>query len=322
MSATKSEAFSPLDEVRGEFTPYAYFQNEADRDALVAAYGAGLHILAAGEPGGGKTTIAKGLAQTGEMSFGRLQGDPMNTTRHVLGTRIWDQATGKYEFIEGPIFNNVLLLDEANRNTGPTQAAFIQGMQEKEVTTMDQVTRPLPRFFRVIATQNFADDTEGINLMTDANVDRFGFFIDLSKPYDENDALKVKIAKDKWEETGGPSAVVDEETMIAAEEAIRQIERSADPDRVRHAQFLVRAVREHGAVDEKASILDMGRPFLQMLQLASGLCALEGTVTLQEDHINRAAPYILPHRTKLTFSELRNGTTPQDVIAEVVKLYS
>jgi MoxR-like ATPase len=322
MSGEKTQAYRVLDLVRSEITPFTYFPNETDRDALVAGIASGLHPLLNGEPGGGKTSIAKALAQSMDVSFGRHQGDPRSDTRHILGTRIFDQETNSYRFLEGPIFNNILLADEANRDNPGTQAAYIEAMQEKQVTTMDGVKRPLPDFFRVIATQNYADETEGINLLTDANTDRFGFLLDLSKPYDEEDLLKVKLIRDKWQLTGGPSAVVNEKDMVAAERAIMSIEQDADPDRTRHAQFLVMSVRNHPDVDANESILNKARPTLQMLQLACGLCALENSVTLQESQINTAAPYVLGHRTRLTNSAIQEGKTPASVIAEVVANYA
>jgi MoxR-like ATPase len=315
--AHTNEAYQVLNVVEANITPYTHFSNELDREMVVGAAVAGEHILFTGTPGGGKTTIAKAIASSLDLSFARFQGDPMSTTKHVIGSRIYNAATSEIDFHEGPIFSDIFLADEFNRNSGQTQAAVIEAMQEGQVTPPLMETRSLSDNFLVIATQNKQDKTDGINLLTQANQDRFSLSVDLSKPYNENDLRIVSAAADKWED-GAPSPVVGSVELAIAKNALKTIRRTADADRLRHAQWLVMSVREHPLVDRRETILDMARPALKLMRMAAISAAHRDSAILEEVDINRTARYVLGHRIEPTLKAMKDGYTSQSLVDEII----
>ncbi len=321
--AHSNEAFSVLDQIRSNITPYTYFPSEETREAYVAAVGSGMHIMLEAVPGVGKTTLAKAMSRSLNVDFSRIQGSPDMKPVHILGQYDFNPVTGERgAFMRGLIFGNIVLADEFNRTPGPTQAAFMEAMEEGAVTTTRGEKIELPKPFLVIGTQNPHDQSEGTNEVPAANLDRFGVSFSFDKPYEENDAKRINRIDDMWAETGGPSAVADVDDWIRAREAIVNIKKNMDDDRVRHAQFLVSAIRSHGGVDTKESLLNGFRATRAALYLGSAICALRDQVTLEEEHINLAMPHVIRHRLSLTFSEMKNGTTRDDIINEIITQYS
>jgi MoxR-like ATPase len=310
-------AFRVMTDLEANITPYTHFENERDRQVLVESAVTGQHILLGGTPGGGKTTIAKAIASSLDLSVGRFQGDPMATTKHVIGARVYNLATGEYEFHEGPIFSDILLADEFNRNAGQTQSAVIEAMQERQVTPLGLETRQLSPHFLVIATQNAKDKTDGINLLTQANTDRFSTFIDLSKPYEKDEMRKVASAANVWED-GSPEQVAGEEELAIVKDAIKKIRRNADPSRLDHAQDIVMEVRSDARVDRRESLLDMGRPALQMMILAAAAAARRNSSVMEEIDINGAARYVLGHRVEPMPAQIRDGISSQELVDKII----
>jgi MoxR-like ATPase len=159
--------------------------------------------------------------------------------------------------------------------------------------------------FLVIATQNAKDKTDGINLLTQANTDRFSTFIDLSKPYEKDEMRKVASAANVWED-GSPEQVAGEEELAIVKDAIKKIRRNADPSRLDHAQDIVMEVRSDARVDRRESLLDMGRPALQMMILAAAAAARRNSSVMEEIDINGAARYVLGHRVEPMPAQIRN----------------
>ena len=162
--------------------------NEALDLAIVAILCNG-HILIEDVPGIGKTTLAKSLAQSLGCTFKRIQFTPDLTPTDVLGTNIYNQRSGDFDFRPGPIFTQLLLGDEINRATPRTQSALLEAMQERQIT-IDGSTTPLPNPFIVLATQN-PIEMEGTFPLPEAQLDRFMLRISLGYPSELNEGLIV-----------------------------------------------------------------------------------------------------------------------------------
>src|SRR5438067_1619062 len=170
------------------------------------------HVLIEDVPGIGKTTLARALARSLGGSFRRLQCTPDLLPSDVNGVSVFDQRTSQFEFRPGPIFANVLLADEINRATPRTQSAVLEAMQEAQVS-VDGVTRPLPRPFVVLATQNPVE-LEGTFPLPEAQLDRFLIRLGLGYPSEEDEEALVSRGATATAEVLG--AVVSPEEVLAA----------------------------------------------------------------------------------------------------------
>ena len=148
------------------------------------------HLLIEDVPGVGKTSLAKALAQTVGGSFGRVQFTPDLLPTDVLGTSVWNQQAGHFEFRAGPVFNNVVLADEVNRSSPKTQSALLEAMAEAQVTT-DGVTRVLGRPFMVIATQNPLE-YHGTYPLPESQLDRFLLKLSVGYPGRADETLILR----------------------------------------------------------------------------------------------------------------------------------
>ena len=154
-------------------------KSDAIRLVLVALFSGG-HALLEDVPGVGKTLLAKSLARSIDGKFQRIQCTPDLLPTDITGTNIWNQSTGEFEFLAGPVFSNVLLADEINRATPRTQSALLEVMEEQQVT-VDGVSRRVPRPFFVIATQNPVE-YQGTFPLPEAQMDRFALALSLGYP--------------------------------------------------------------------------------------------------------------------------------------------
>src|SRR5205823_12829009 len=178
------------------------------------------HLLIEDVPGIGKTTLARALASSIGGTFRRLQCTPDLLPSDVTGVSVFDQRTAEFVFRPGPIFANVLLADEINRATPRTQSAVLEAMQEAQVSA-DGVTRPLPRPFLVLATQNPVE-LEGTFPLPEAQLDRFLIRMQIGYPSEEDEeALAAR----------GPALLADSvDPVLSAEDMQRAI---LDSSRVR-----------------------------------------------------------------------------------------
>ncbi|HNI54489.1 MAG TPA: AAA family ATPase, partial [Chitinophagales bacterium] len=165
--------------VRAELSKVIIGQQQM-MDLLIAGLLAGGHILIEGVPGIAKTLTAKMLAQTVAADFSRIQFTPDLMPTDVLGTSVFNQKTTEFNFRKGPIFSNIVLIDEINRSPAKTQAALLEVMEELKVT-MDGETYPMTFPFFVIATQNPIEQ-EGTYKLPEAQLDRFMFRIKITYP--------------------------------------------------------------------------------------------------------------------------------------------
>ncbi len=266
------------------------------------------HILIEDVPGTGKTTLAKALARSLGCSFQRIQFTPDLLPSDVTGLYFFNQKTQEFEFRPGPIMAQIVLADEINRATPRTQAALLEAMQERQVS-IDLETKPLPRPFLVLATQN-PIELEGTFPLPEAQVDRFLMKIKLGYPSerDENEMLLRYAHEDPMEML---QPVLPNETLLKLQTEVRSI-------RVEESvrQYLVRmtrASREHPAVELGVS----PRGTMALYKTAQALAALRGRDYVIPDDIKYLALSVLTHRIMIHPQTRLRGRTPEQVIAEI-----
>ena len=192
-------------------------------DMLLTALMANGHVLLEGVPGVAKTMMAKLLAKSINTGFSRIQFTPDLMPSDVLGTTVFNSATRLFEFNKGPIFSNIVLIDEINRAPAKTQSALFEVMEERQVTT-DGTTRTMENPFLVIATQNPVEH-EGTYRLPEAQMDRFLFKIDIDYPDLEQEILIIKNASERLiaRESDLVGTAVQAQEIINYQNIIKQV---------------------------------------------------------------------------------------------------
>jgi MoxR-like ATPase len=222
-----------------------------DEIALVlAALASGGHVLLEDVPGTAKTILARSIAQTiAGTSFARIQCTPDLQPTDVTGLAIYNQKTREFEFRAGPIFANIVLVDEINRAMPRTQSALLEAMAERQVT-VDGVTRPLPAPFLVIATENPIEQ-EGTFPLPEAQLDRFALRSALGYP-EEREEMEIVVAQRHGHPLAGLEAGVDADDVEAVRAAVEEV--YVDDLILRWIVDLVRATRRVEGVATGASV--------------------------------------------------------------------
>lgn len=249
------------------------------------------HVLIEDFPGLAKTLIARSFATTCGMSFARIQFTPDLMPSDITGSSIFNQRSGEFEMRQGPIFANLLLADEINRSPAKTQAALLEGMQERQVT-VEGVTRPLPRPFLVLATQN-PIEYEGTYPLPEAQLDRF--LIRVGVGYPSRDEERQLLDRRQLRGTDEPelAKVVDLPLLLRMQSALEGIH--VDPDLEYYIVDLVGATRRHPGVQVGAS----PRGALALLKLARARAALAGRDFVVPEDVKSVAVPALSHRLSL-----------------------
>ena len=269
------------------------------------------NALIESNPGLGKTTLIRTVAEATDLSFSRIQNTPDLMPADITGTEIIREAGGSREFVfeKGPVFANLVLADEINRATPKTQAALLEAMQETQVTTAGE-TRELPRPFFVLATQNPIDQ-EGTYPLPEAQTDRFLLKILVEYPGRDEEREIV----DRYT-TGAPDPAVDRvlsrDGLRRAQQLTRQVP-IADDIRDR-AIDLVRATREADDVEFGAS----PRASMGLVLAAKARAFLAGRSHVSEADVEAMARPVLRHRLVVDFRAEREGITPDDAVAALL----
>ena len=249
------------------------------------------HLIIEDFPGVGKTTLAKALARSIDCSFSRLQFTPDLLPSDVTGVNVFNQKTNEFEFRPGPVFANLLLVDEINRASPKTQAALLESMQENQVT-VDGSTYELGLPFMVMATQN-PIEYEGTYPLPEAQLDRFMVRLALGYPpvHEEAEMLAEHGAHDRVLDLG---SVADVSTILAAQAATAAVH--ASEALRRYVVALCEATRDDPRVDLGAS----PRAALLLFRAAKALAALDGRDHTLPDDVQALAPSVLKHRLLLS----------------------
>jgi MoxR-like ATPase len=280
--------------------------------ALVAVLCEG-HVLLEDVPGIGKTTLARALAASLGCTFRRIQFTPDLLPSDVTGLNWFNQKEQIFEFRAGPIISQVVLADEINRATPRTQSALLEAMQERQIT-VDGVTRPLPRPFLVMATQNPVE-LEGTFPLPEAQVDRFLLRVVIGYPSqdEENTILERFRASDPLPEL---EPVTTPEEIVRLQEARREVrvEESVRDYIVRVA----RATRDHPEIELGAS----PRATLSLYWSSQAWAGIDGRDFVLPDDVKFLAPHVLTHRLMISPQAQLRGRQPQELVADIVDAVS
>jgi MoxR-like ATPase len=259
------------------------------RDLLVALLAEG-HVLIEDNPGVGKTALARALARSIDAEFARVQCTADLLPADVVGTNIFNQREGRFEFRPGPVFANVVLVDEINRASPKTQSGLLECMQERHVT-VDKHTHDLARPFIVLATQN-PIEYEGTYPLPEAQLDRFMVRVSLGYPSmeDEQDMLAAHSDRDRVQDLGPVTGVGE---MLAAQAAVASVHGSEALRR-----YIV-SLMEFTRADPRVELGASPRAGLMLFRAAKALAALDGRDHALPDDVKTLAPAVLTHRLLL-----------------------
>jgi len=268
------------------------------------------HLLIEDIPGVGKTTLAKALARAIGGEFRRVQFTPDLLPADVTGASVYNQRDAVFTFRPGPIFGNVVLVDEINRATPKTQSALLEAMEERTVT-VDGETRQLPRPFFVIATQNSVEMT-GTYPLPEAQLDRFFSRVSLGYPAreDEIDILSRQQISHPIELV---NPVTNPEELMEIQNEVRDV---FVQDNIReYIVDIVRATRD-------SSHLLMGtspRGTVHMMRAAQAKAAMSGSEFVRPDDVKAVAPLVLSHRVLPRAEARARGETTNDLIRRTIE---
>ena len=269
------------------------------------------HVLIEDFPGLAKTLIARSFAQVTSMDFARIQFTPDLMPSDVTGASIFDQRTAEFDFRPGPVFTNLLLADEINRAPPKTQAALLEAMQERQVTS-EGTTRPLDRPFLVLATQN-PIEYEGTYPLPEAQLDRFLLRIRVGYPSrdEEWQIVERRVEREADEVVLGP--VVDREELLELQGVL---------ERVHIAELVGYYIVDVVAATRNAAAVEVGaspRGTLAILKLARGRALMLGRDFVTPDDVKAVAVPALAHRMTLRPELWVQRIPAEQVVAEILE---
>ncbi len=267
------------------------------------------HVLLEDVPGVGKTMLARSLATSLRGQFKRVQCTPDLLPNDITGVSVFNQRSGEFEFRSGPIFVNILLVDEINRATPRTQSALLEAMQEQQVT-VDGVTYPLPRPFLVMATQN-PIEYEGTFPLPEAQLDRFLMKLEMGYP-SLPDERRLLVHLSREHPVTHLQSVVDSAQLIDLQRQVWDVH--IDDSLQEYIVQLVTATRTHRDLTLGAS----PRASLALFKASQALAALNGRDHVIPDDIHRLVPVILAHRLIASPEAELRGRTAAIILKEII----
>ena len=301
-----------LADIKAELSKVIIGQQEL-MDLLVAALLCDGHVLLEGVPGIAKTLTAKLLAKTIDTDFSRVQFTPDLMPSDVVGTMVYNMQTASFSFNSGPIFSNIVLIDEINRSPAKTQSALFEVMEERQVT-VDGTTHTMGYPFLVIATQNPIEQ-EGTYKLPEAQLDRFLFKIILEHPSltEEYDILRRFKSDFRQKVQHDVTAVVTPERLKKCQNLIEQV--FIKDELLGYIAAIVDNTRHNGDIYLGAS----PRASLAILKSAKAIAALGGRSFVIPEDIQYVAYPVLNHRIILTPEREMEGHSTKDVIRNILK---
>ena len=265
------------------------------------------HALLEDVPGVGKTLLARAFARSLDLRFARVQGTPDLLPTDVTGSSIL--ADGSFRFIPGPIFTNVLLVDEINRATPRTQSALLEAMQEHQVS-VDGETRPIPSPFLVLATQNPVE-LEGTFALPEAQLDRFLVRISLGYPGEDDERTIARRYRDTAEPLEALAPVLEAAALPAIRDAVRTVTVSDEVEA--YLVRLVRATRDHPDLQLGAS----PRASVALYRAAQAAAFLSGRDFVLPDDVADISGAVLTHRLVVDVDRELRGATASGAMSEI-----
>jgi MoxR-like ATPase len=268
------------------------------------------HLIIEDFPGVGKTSLAKALARSIECAFSRLQFTPDLLPSDVTGVNVFNQRSNEFEFRPGPVFANILLVDEINRASPKTQAALLECMQERQVT-VDGVSYQLPPPFMVMATQN-PIEYEGTYPLPEAELDRFTMRIAIGYPPlpEEAQMLSEQATDTPLERL---EAVTTSQEVLAAIEDARRV--FVEDSLNRYVVGLLRNTRS----DNRLYLGASPRAGIALLRVAKARALVLGRDYVEPDDVKAAAPTVLAHRLILAPEARSSGLDAEELVRTILE---
>jgi MoxR-like ATPase len=302
------DAAALADRVVGNLSSAIHASPETLRLPLLCLLSEG-HVLVEDVPGVGKTVLAKALARSLELRFQRVQFTPDLLPADVTGVNVFDRPSGSFQFRPGPVFANVLLVDEINRASPKTQSALLEAMQETQVT-VDGETHALDRPFLVIATQNPVE-YEGTYPLPEAQLDRFAVRMAIGYPPDADEARMLA------EQTTEPpldhlQPVAAHAELLDAIESVRRVHVEETVNR--YVVALLRHTRE----SRRLALGGSPRSGIALLRLAKARALTAGRDYVVPEDVQALAQPVLAHRLILAPEARATGVTAAEVVSEAL----
>lgn len=306
-----SELSQAVAEVRAEIGKVLVGQHSVV-DMLITGILADGHILLEGVPGVAKTLTAKLFAKVLKVDYSRVQFTPDLMPSDVLGTSVFNQKDGEFEFKPGPVFANVILIDEINRAPAKTQAALFEVMEERQVTIDGQTHKMKPPYL-VIATQNPVEQ-EGTYRLPEAQLDRFLFKLNVDYPsvQDEVAILINHHEKKGMMDLSEIKSVLTPKSIKGYKALVDQVH--VEPDMLQYIAQVVNGTRNHPSLYLGAS----PRASVAILNTAKAFAAINGRDFITPEDVKFMAIPVMRHRVILTPESEMEGNSADEIIKEVI----
>lgn len=282
-------------------------------DFLIAGLLADGHVLLEGVPGVAKTLSAKLVAKSIDASFSRIQFTPDLMPSDVLGTSVFDPRSSSFEYRKGPVFGNIILVDEINRAPAKTQSALFEVMEERQVT-VDGHTYLMEEPFMVLATQNPIEQ-EGTYRLPEAQLDRFLFKIEVKYPTFEEEILMLQNQHQQTlsTEINEVKAVLSTEQIKACRKLVKALH--VEPKLVEYAVKITQETRNNKALYLGAS----PRASLALINSAKAIAGIQGRDFVTPEDIIKVSVPVLAHRIMLTPDKEMEGLTAADIVLQIIQ---
>jgi MoxR-like ATPase len=282
-------------------------------DMLIATILSNGHSLIEGVPGVAKTITAKLMAKTMKVGFSRIQFTPDIMPSDILGTSVFNMKNSEFEFKSGPIFSNIILIDEINRAPAKTQAALFEVMEERQVT-IDGKTYKMEAPFLVFATQNPIEQ-EGTYRLPEAQLDRFLFKIEVDYPTLEEEIEIIETHHNRKEanKTDIIKSVLNAAQVAKFQQQVQEI--IIEKHLINYIAQIVTSTRENPFLYLGAS----PRASLSILQSSKAFAAMQGRDFVTPEDIKRSAIPVLQHRVIVTPEREMEGVTSKQVIKQLIE---
>ena len=295
------------DDLRREVGKAAINVDEPLRQVLVALLADG-HVLVEDVPGTGKTLLARAVARALDLRTARVQGTPDLLPSDVTGSSIFEAQ--RLRFVAGPVFTNILLVDEINRATPRTQSALLEAMQERQVS-IEGTTHPLPDPFVVLATQNPVE-FEGTFSLPQAQLDRFLLRISIGYPDEQDERRIARRYRADAEPLDAIRPVADATRIQSLRDEVRDITVSEEVEA--YAVAIVRATRDHEDLQLGAS----PRSSVALYRAAQASALLAGRAFVLPDDVRALAAPVLTHRLVVDLDRSLRGATAETAMAAIL----
>jgi MoxR-like ATPase len=301
-----------IDKIKAEMETVIVGQHKMIDQLLVSILANG-HVLIEGVPGVAKTLTAKIIAKTLSIDFSRIQFTPDLMPSDILGTSVFDLKKSEFEFKKGPVFSNLILIDEINRAPAKTQAALFEVMEERQIT-IDGHCYTLEQPFIVLATQNPIEQ-EGTYRLPEAQLDRFLFKINIDYPKlnEEIDIINREHSLQNKGKLEDIQTVLKAADIINYQQLVKQI--LVEPNLLEYIAKLVVNTRENAFLYLGAS----PRASIAILNAAKGYAAIRGRDFVTPEDIKDAAIPVLQHRVIVTPEREMEGLTSVEIIKQIIE---